>query len=81
MKKETILGHSALHINRIGLGCMGMSEFYGSFEEKNSITTLHKAIELGVNFLDTADMYGWGANEHIRRIKEIYAQLNCFMKC
>ena len=65
MKKETILGHSALHINRIGLGCMGMSEFYGSFEEKNSITTLHKAIELGINFLDTADMYGWGANEQL----------------
>lgn len=65
MKKETILGHSALHINRIGLGCMGMSEFYGSFEEKSSISTLHKAIELGVNFLDTADMYGWGANEQL----------------
>ena len=63
MKKTTTLGHSNLSINRIGLGCMGMSEFYGSFDETESINTLHKAIDLGVNFFDTADMYGWGANE------------------
>jgi aryl-alcohol dehydrogenase-like predicted oxidoreductase len=65
MKKTTVLGNSALNINRIGLGCMGMSEFYGSFDEDESIKTLHKAIELGVNFFDTADMYGWGANERL----------------
>ncbi|MFZ4543904.1 MAG: aldo/keto reductase [Saprospiraceae bacterium] len=65
MKQTTILGHSNLSVNRIGLGCMGMSEFYGSFDEKESINTLHKAIELGVNFFDTADMYGWGANERL----------------
>jgi aryl-alcohol dehydrogenase-like predicted oxidoreductase len=65
MKQTTTLGHSALNINRIGLGCMGMSEFYGSFDEKESINTLHKAIEIGVNFFDTADMYGWGANERL----------------
>jgi aryl-alcohol dehydrogenase-like predicted oxidoreductase len=65
MKKATTLGHSTLHVNRIGLGCMGMSEFYGSFDEKESIKTLHKAIDLGVNFFDTADMYGWGANERL----------------
>lgn len=65
MKKSTTLGHSSLEINRIGLGCMGMSEFYGSFDEKESIKTLHKAIDLGVNFFDTADMYGWGANEDL----------------
>ncbi len=63
--KKTILGHSTLNINRIGLGCMGMSEFYGTFDEKESIKTLHKAIDLGVNFYDTADMYGWGANEQL----------------
>ena len=63
MNKQTTLGHSNLTINRIGLGCMGMSEFYGSFDEKESINTLHKAIDLGVNFFDTADMYGSGANE------------------
>ncbi|MCB0523030.1 MAG: aldo/keto reductase [Saprospiraceae bacterium] len=65
MKKTTTLGHSNLSINRIGLGCMGMSEFYGSFDETESINTLHKAIDLGVNFFDTADMYGWGANEQL----------------
>jgi aryl-alcohol dehydrogenase-like predicted oxidoreductase len=65
MKKTTTLGHSTLKVNRIGLGCMGMSEFYGSFNEQESISTLHKAIDLGVNFFDTADMYGWGANERL----------------
>lgn len=65
MEQTTRLGHSTLDINRIGLGCMGMSEFYGSFNEEESINTLHKAIELGVNFFDTADMYGSGANEQL----------------
>lgn len=65
MKQTTLLGHSALNVNRMGLGCMGMSEFYGSFNEDESIHTLHKAIDLGVNFFDTADMYGWGANERL----------------
>lgn len=65
MNQTTILGHSTLNVNRIGLGCMGMSEFYGSFDEAESINTLHKAIDLGVNFFDTADMYGWGANERL----------------
>ena len=65
MQKTSTLGHSNLNINRIGLGCMGMSEFYGSFNEQESINTLHKAIDLGVNFFDTADMYGWGANERL----------------
>ena len=67
MKKSTILGKSTLKVNRLGLGCMGMSEFYGSFDEAASIKTLHKAIDLGVNFFDTADMYGWGANEKLLR--------------
>jgi len=65
MKQTTILGDSTLNVNRIGLGCMGMSEFYGSFNETESINTLHKAIDLGVNFFDTADMYGSGANEKL----------------
>ncbi|MBK6785493.1 MAG: aldo/keto reductase [Saprospiraceae bacterium] len=65
MNQKTILGHSTIQVNRIGLGCMGMSEFYGSFDEAESINTLHKAIDLGVNFFDTADMYGWGANERL----------------
>ena len=65
MKNSTILGSSTLKVNRIGLGCMGMSEFYGAFNESESIITLHKAIDLGVNFFDTADMYGSGANEKL----------------
>jgi aryl-alcohol dehydrogenase-like predicted oxidoreductase len=65
MKNSTILGNSTLNVNRIGLGCMGMSEFYGSFDETESINTLHKSIDLGVNFFDTADMYGSGANEKL----------------
>jgi aryl-alcohol dehydrogenase-like predicted oxidoreductase len=65
MKQSTILGNSTLNVNRIGLGCMGMSEFYGSFDETESMNTLHKAIDLGVNFFDTADMYGSGANEKL----------------
>jgi aryl-alcohol dehydrogenase-like predicted oxidoreductase len=65
MRQTTTLGHSTVAINRIGLGCMGMSEFYGSFNEQESINTLHKAIDMGVNFFDTADMYGSGANEKL----------------
>ena len=65
MKQTTTLGHSTLQVNRMGLGCMGMSEFYGSFNEEESINTLHKAIDLGVNFFDTADVYGRGANEQL----------------
>jgi aryl-alcohol dehydrogenase-like predicted oxidoreductase len=65
MKQSTILGNSTLNVNRIGLGCMGMSEFYGSFNDAESINTLHKAIDLGVNFFDTADMYASGANEKL----------------
>jgi aryl-alcohol dehydrogenase-like predicted oxidoreductase len=65
MEQTTILGNSTLNVNRIGLGCMGMSEFYGSFNEIESINTLNKAIDLGINFFDTADMYGSGANEKL----------------
>jgi aryl-alcohol dehydrogenase-like predicted oxidoreductase len=62
---STTLGNTSVTINRLGLGCMGMSEFYGSFDQAESINTLHKAIDLGVNFFDTADMYGSGANENL----------------
>ncbi len=57
------LGGSDLRVGRLGLGCMGMSEFYGASDDAESINTLHQAVELGVNFFDTADMYGSGHNE------------------
>jgi aryl-alcohol dehydrogenase-like predicted oxidoreductase len=57
------LGKSGLKVSPVGLGCMGMSEFYGPRDEAEAIATIHRALDLGVNFLDTADMYGLGANE------------------
>ena len=62
MKKRK-LGSQGLTVSPIGLGCMGMSEFYGTGNEAESIATIHRALELGVDFLDTADMYGIGHNE------------------
>ncbi len=59
------LGTQGLEVSAIGLGCMGMSEFYGRADEGEAIATIHRALELGVTFLDTADMYGWGANEQL----------------
>jgi len=61
--EQRTLGNSDLTVSAIGLGCMGMSEFYGETDEQESLATLERALELGMNFLDTADVYGSGTNE------------------
>lgn len=58
-------GRSGLTVSAIGLGCMGMSEFYGGRDEDESIATIHHALDKGVTLLDTADMYGVGHNEEL----------------
>jgi aryl-alcohol dehydrogenase-like predicted oxidoreductase len=59
------LGSEGLVVSEIGLGCMGMSEFDGTGDEGESIATIHRAMELGITFLDTADMYGSFTNEKL----------------
>jgi aryl-alcohol dehydrogenase-like predicted oxidoreductase len=63
MIKQRALGSQGLVVSELGLGCMGMSEFYGPADEAESIATIHRALDLGITFLDTADMYGPFTNE------------------
>ncbi|MFG1614466.1 aldo/keto reductase [Nonomuraea wenchangensis] len=71
MKKRT-LGAGGPQVSALGLGCMGMSEFYGPADDSESIAVIHRALDLGITFLDTADMYGRGANEELvgRAVKD-----------
>jgi len=61
--EKRLLGRNGPEISALGLGCMGMSEFYGARDDAESIATMHRSIELGITFLDTADIYGHGDNE------------------
>jgi aryl-alcohol dehydrogenase-like predicted oxidoreductase len=63
--RQRSLGSEGLTVPELGLGCMGMSEFYGTGDEDESVATIHRAIEVGVTFLDTADMYGPFTNERL----------------
>src|SRR3954463_14198208 len=63
--KAREMGKSGLRVSALGLGCMGMSEFYGPGDDDESIATIHRALELGVTFLDSSDMYGSGHNEEL----------------
>src|SRR3982751_3689902 len=63
--KTRFLGHTGLEVSAEGLGCMGMSEFYGPGDDAESVATIHRALDLGVTFLDTADMYGPFVNEQL----------------
>ncbi|MHB8656656.1 MAG: aldo/keto reductase [Solirubrobacteraceae bacterium] len=63
--QQRTLGSNGLEVSAQGLGCMGMSEFYGAADEAESVATIHRALELGVTLLDTADAYGFGDNEQL----------------
>ena len=76
------LGSQGLTVSRMGLGCMGMSEFYGATDDAESVETIHRALDLGITFLDTADMYGPFKNEELvgRAIRDRRAEVQLATK-
>ena len=71
------LGRSPLSVSAIGLGCMSMSGVYGRGDDAESVAVVHRALDLGVSFIDSSDMYGWGHNEELlaRALKGRRAQV------
>src|SRR5438477_6932426 len=65
--EQRTLGSRGLTVSAIGIGCMGMSKFYGPGDDDESLATIQRALELGITFIDTSDMYGNGANEELVR--------------
>src|SRR5688572_9080054 len=63
--EQRSLGQSGLGVSAVGLGLMSMSGVYGKPDDSESIAVIHRALDLGVNFLDSSDMYGWGQNEEL----------------
>jgi aryl-alcohol dehydrogenase-like predicted oxidoreductase len=71
------LGYSELAVRPVGLGCMGMSQFYGAADDNESVNTLRTATDLGVNFLDTSDIYGAAASGHAPNTEPRGVQPRC----
>ncbi len=71
------LGRSRFEVSALGLGCRAMSDFYGPRDERQAVATIHSAIELGANFLDTSNIYGLGRNEELNAPLAIGATVWC----